>query len=66
MGGHDTLGERLNEIRDRIVEVKSAEWRRDPKRTFSDTANCMTRGAMGLSERASALHPQFLSLSCRC
>jgi hypothetical protein len=66
MGRYDTLGKRLREILDRIAEMKRAEWRCVSKRTFSDRANCMTWGAVGLGEGASALDPLFLGLRCGC
>ena len=64
MRGHDSLRERFREILNRIAEVERAEWRCNPQRTFSDMANCMTRCAMGLGERASALDPRLLGLAC--
>ena len=64
MRSHDSLGERLREILDRIAEVECAEWRCNPQRAFSNMANRMTRCAMGPGERASALNPRLLGLAC--
>jgi hypothetical protein len=62
--GHDSFGERLRKILNRIAKVERAERRCNPQRTLLQHGQLHDMMRKGLGERLSALDPWVLGLAC--